>query len=47
MLKLHACDTLRDCPELEIPQHDHSTRNRNNFVNSFPHVDNFRCNNNL
>ena len=44
MLKLNACDTLRDCLELELPQHDYSTRNRNNFVNPFPRVENIRCN---
>ena len=28
MLKLHTCDALKDCLELELPQNDHSTRNR-------------------
>ena len=44
MLKLNACDTLRDCLEWEWPQHDYSTRNRNNFVNPFLRVENIGCN---
>ena len=44
VLKLHTSDTLRDYLELELPQHDYSTRNRSNFVNPFPRVENIRCN---
>ena len=44
MLKLDSCPTLLTDLDLRINNHDHNTRNRNNFVPPFPRVDNIRLN---